>query len=43
MILYSGCPGFFAEARRWRAEQFAAEAGAAVGRAARLADQVELL
>jgi GAF domain-containing protein len=43
MNLYSDRPGFFGEAPTRRAEQFAAEAGAAVGRAARLADQAELL
>ena len=43
MNLYSDRPGFFGEAPTRRAEQFAAEASAAVGRAARLADQAELL
>jgi hypothetical protein len=41
MNLYSDRPGFFGEARRWRAEQFAAEASAAVSLAARLAGQAE--
>ena len=41
MNLYSGRPGFFGEAPARLAEQFAAEASAAVGRAARLADQAE--
>ena len=43
MNLYSDRPGFFGEAPTRRAEQFAAEASAAVGRAARLADQTEPL
>ena len=43
MNLYSDHPDFFGEARRWRAEQFAAEASIAVGLAARLADQTEPL
>ena len=43
MNLYSDCPGFFDEAPTRRAERFATEATAAVGVAARLANQAEPL
>jgi GAF domain-containing protein len=43
MNLYSDRPAFFGEAPTRRAEQFAAEASAAVGRAARLTDQAQPL
>ena len=43
MNLYSGHPAFFGEAPTRRAEQFAVEASAAAGLAARLADQAEPL